>query len=377
MIVASNNNTLLGPEDPSDPGDIVGYTLLVQKCPIKSAISPNTGRAITDTFSTLDCVGFGGVPFRTYAFLGSEGQFVTTTLTSADVDAFVRVFGPDGSRVENDNDPFNAFATDARVNRILPTDGTYIVEVSANVNRGAVNLNTNPPPGFTVRARQCATSAAAPGSVAGAWQTADCELTGGRKFDVYTLTPSAAQRVASVSAPVGGCALGLMAEGPQLPGTGCSADLMEMPIKNLGHYGFMVAAADPASRDTYSAGLALCSATTLGFGATRSGALTDSTCLDGAGAPADWSLLQASPGLVRFNFGPSGKLKGDFPLVPVLTDVAGSTSFSDSFVEDPDDMFLVGPNSNLSLAVLLKIAGATPTDRGTYTLTMDPASFRQ
>lgn len=373
-IVASNNNLLLPPEGADDPGDIVAYTLFVQKCPVKAAISPNTGRAISDTFSSLDCVGFGGVPFRTYAFVGSEGQFVSTTLTSPDVDAFVRVIGPDGSAVENDNDPFNVFATDARANRILPVDGTYFVEVSSNVNRGAVRVNADPPPGFTVRARSCATNAAAAGNVSGAWQATDCELSGGRKFDVFTLSPSAAQRVASIAAPADGCVLGLMAEGPQLPGE-CSTGLAEMPVKNIGHYGFMVAAGDAATRGAYALRVALCSATTLGFGATRTGTLSGSTCVDGAGAPADWSLLQGVTGLVQFNFGLSGRLTGDFPLAPLLTDVSGSVGFSNTFLEDPSDMFALGPNP--SLAVLVKIAGATPADHGTYTLQVDSASFRQ
>jgi pre-peptidase len=365
-IVATNNNVL----QPGDPP--VNYTLYVQKCPARGLLNPSTGRTTTGAFNAFDCFGFGNIPFRTYVFDGMAGQFVTTTVSSKDIDAFVRVFAPDGSRIENDDDPFEAATSDARANRILPVDGRYIVEVSASVGQGAVDIATTPPPAYSVRAQVCSTATVSSGSVSGAFQDSDCELSSGQKFDVYTFAAGARPRAATILPPNNGCALGLFAEGPQTPADACSTDLLEMPLLSNGKYGFVIAAATDTTRGPYVAQVSSCPMTVLGFGDKRTGTLTSSDCTDATGAPADWLWFQAAGDLVQFNSGVSGTVSASFPLAGVFTDAVGSEAVSGDFTDDPDAMVPLGNN----LGALLKITSAAPTANGNYTVSVDPASLR-
>lgn len=368
-IVATNNNALL-PPDPTvlgDTGDIVNYTLYVQKCPVAGALTAGEARA--STFTTIECVGFGGLPFRSYAYTGSAGQFVNVSMTSPDVDAAVRLLGPDGSQIYNDNDLFDSSTTDARLARILPVDGTYFVEVSSSLSSGPVDLSP-PPPGFTVQVQTCPTVPAVPGTVAGAFQDADCELTPGWKYDVYTFAGPAApgQQAVSLLPPTNGCLVGLYAEGVQVPGNGCSADLLEMPTLTSGTYGFIVAANDNTVRGNYAVQFRNCPLSTVNFGDSRNGSLSSNSCSGADGAAADWYLLRGAADVVRFNSGISGTLTPGFP--GLLTDAVGGETFDSVFQDDPDSMLPFGT----SLAALIKVAGPTP---GNYTLSIDPATLRQ
>ena len=188
------------------------FNVFVQKCPVAGLLS--TGTPISRTFSTLDCLGFGGIPFRSYAYNGTAGTFLSATMSSGDLDASIRVIAPDGSQVSNDNDLFDFFTSDARVNLLLPVDGTYLVEVSSSYDQGDPDVTTLPGPGFTVNAITCPTTAVEAGTINGNFQNADCELSPGRKFDVYTFSgpPGAVPtpRVASIQPPANGCVVGLM-----------------------------------------------------------------------------------------------------------------------------------------------------------------------
>jgi hypothetical protein len=368
-IVAANNSALT-PPDPTvqgDEGDIVNYTLFVQKCPAVGALVAGVPRS--STFTMLDCVGFGGLPFRSYALAGTAGQFVSVSMISPDVDAAVRLLGPDGSQIYNDTDLFDPNTTDARVNRILPASGTYFVEVSASPTGGAVDV-TPPLPGFTVQAQTCPTVSAVPGTVSGAFQDADCELTPGRKYDVYTFTVPAVpgQGVASIAPPNNGCIVGLYAEGLETPDSGCSdTDLVELPAVTPGTYGFMVAASDATVRGNYSVQFRNCPLTAMQFGNSRIGSLS-STCTAADGMAADWSLLRGAADLVNFNGGVSGEVIPSFS--GLLTDFSGDSAFIGTFSDGSDTMLPLGRD----LAALIKVAGPTP---GTYTLHIDPASLRQ
>ncbi|MFQ5666838.1 MAG: dockerin type I domain-containing protein [Candidatus Binatia bacterium] len=369
-IVAANNVVLFPPEF-GDPAEEVNYTLFVQKCPVQGLLNPTTGRVLQGEFSTSDCFGFDGIPFETYVFNGTKGQFVTTTVTSPDVDGFVRVFAPDGSRVANDNDPFEPSATNARANRILPMDGRYVVEVSSSPDDGAVTVT--PPLQYLVQAKACPTTPAAPGSVSGMLEDADCGLTAGRRADVYTFQGAASPSVASLLPPSDGCVVGLLAEGTQTPREVCATGVLDMPVRSTGTYGFMVAGKEPTTRGAYGVQFSRCPVTTVGYGSMVSGTLTDTDCADAEGAKADWFFFQEPAGLVQFNFGVFGSVRGGFPLVAALSDEFGSTAVFGSFSEDPAAML----SFDGTLAALLKIAGAMPSDRGSYTLSVDTASVRQ
>lgn len=365
-IVAANNNALQPDDAP------LNYVLLVQKCPVRAALNPNIGLALTDAFSPADCQGFGGFPFHTYGFSGKKGQFVTATMTSTDVDAFVRIFGPDGSVVENDDDLLGPPTSDARASRILPVAGFYVVEVSTSPFAGTIDL-TPPLPGFTVQAQTCPTTAVTPGAISGAFDDADCALADGTKFDVFTYTPGTTPLAASIVPPSSGCVLALSAEGPQLPSTVCSTDMLDLPIVSAGAYGILLAANSADTRGPYNLQLASCPLTPLGFGAVANGTLTAADCQAANGAPADWFLLRAGANLLRFNGGFGGQVDATFPLGGVLTDTAGAAAFTQSFAEPSDTMYPLGTD----LAALLRIAGQAPQDQGSYAVRVNAASFRQ
>jgi hypothetical protein len=368
-IIAANNYGLYSDDEP------LAYTLQVQKCPVRAALTPSsTGVTLDGSFSDTDCVGFGGVPYGTYSFTGTAGDVVSVKMISEDVDAFVRMFGPDGSVVE-DNDDLLASndTTDAQVNRILPAGGTYFVEVSTN--GGADTAPFFSPPAFTIQARTCPAIPAAPGTINGAFADTDCQATDGTPFNVFAFTPAAAPGAASVLPPSNGCLVALLAQGAQTPNSGCSTGAVDFPmVSSTGSYGFIVAANDPDVRGPYTAHLAECPLSLLTFGDVRSGSLASSDCQAAGGAPADWFLVLAPANVVWFNEGVFGTVTASFAPVNVLTDMTGSFAFSGGLLgDDPSSMYSFGSD----LAILLRIAGQTPADQGAYTVSIDPAQLRQ
>lgn len=367
-IVAANDNAL----QPDDPP--INYTLLVQKCPVRGGLNPLTGRQVSGAYSTLECLGSGDIPYRSYAFTGVAGQFVTTTMTSSDVDAFIRVYAPDGSVVENDDDLFQLMTTtDARASRILPVDGTYFVEVSASPD-AVVNIDALPPPAFTLQARLCATTSAVSGQLTGTWEDADCDLGGGSRGDVFTFPAGGTPSVATVSPPANGCVVALLGDGTQVPSDGCSAFPIDFPVLGNKVLGFIVAGEDTSTRGAYAVGFSRCPITTVGFGETRHGVLNGANCADPDGIRADWYLLQGPAGLVNFNSGMTGQIIAGFAVGASISDQAsGGAVLGGFFSEDSDQMLSAGDN----LAAVLRVAGVTPTDRGAYALAVDAASARQ
>jgi len=377
-IIAANNIALLPPdsEDPEDPGEIVEYAMFVQKCGTSGSLTLNA-QPLTGTVDAFTCLGFGGVPFRTYMFDGTAGQFVSAVVTSANFDAFVRIFGPDGSQVANDNDQFQQATSNARVNRILPETGTYLIEVSSSLEQGPIDIGS-PPPLYTVAARSCATQAAAPGQVNGSFDDADCTLSDGRKFDVYTLlrTDVSPVETANILPPPQGCIVSLLVEGPQVPVDLCSSGALDVPMRRTGSYGFMVVGNNPTTRGAYTARVSRCATEVLTFGQVLNGTIDASDCTDAAGSRADWYLVRGPAGVAQFTSnGVFGDLNANFRLAAVLTDLFGSfpASATGGFLDDPDLMLPLGND----LAVILRVAGESPTTTGDYTLRVAPADLRQ
>ena len=91
-------------------------------------------------------MGYGGIPYRSYSYAtGHAGDLLSASVSSDTVDAFVRILGSDGSRVENDTDPFSTDGTDARASRILQPNVIYYVEVSTSLDGGAVDTTARHP----------------------------------------------------------------------------------------------------------------------------------------------------------------------------------------------------------------------------------------
>jgi hypothetical protein len=372
-VVAANDAVLEPPdlEDPRDPGEILSYTLYVQKCPPRAALTP--GVAVSSRFDGFDCFGFGGVPFRTYTLAGAAGQFVTVGLESNDVDAFVRLIGPDGRQVANDDDLFAPSRRDARVSRVLPLTGTYAVEVSSSVEGSAVVIN-GPGPEFTLLATPCATTAASQGFVVGRFDAGDCSLPGGRRFDVYTfgVTAASVPGAAIIVPPSAGCVVGLTPDGAQLPANGCSTSPVVLPLLSTGLAGVIVAAGTPETLGSYGVTMRTCAAGSISTGGVQAGALQDADCTGLTGGVIDWFALRAPARVMRFNDGISGALTASFTPAVVLGDLFGPVSFAGGFVRDPDSMLPLDSD----LAILIGVTGAGGPERGSYTLKVDPASLR-
>lgn len=383
-IVAANNRQVDPTCAPSNPSACLNYTLYLQKCPA-SALLP--GQTITDSFKGFDCVGYGGIPYRTYHFNGTAGQMLSASVTSADVDAFVRILGSDGSQVQNDTDPFATLGTDARASRILPQSGTYFVEVSTNLDAGMIDTTVSPPPGFSVSALTCPAVPTTPGTINGSFGGSSCTLPGGQKFAVYSFTPGTLPGVASIMPPSNGCVLDLTAEGPQTPDQGCSPTVADMPLMSTGVYGFIVAGNDPTVTGAYAVQFNKCPLQSVTFGDVINATLAAGDCAAGNGLPGNWYLVHGPADIVQFNAPFSGSVKAGFPISGVLTDVTGSFGITVDFADDPSPpnpmfQFPLPPSTappppfGGDLAFLLRIAGATAGDGGPYVLQTDPAAFR-
>jgi hypothetical protein len=295
-------------------------------------------------------------------------------MTSSTVDSFVRVFAPDGSVVQNDDDSFHQDSSgDARASRLLPMDGTYFVEASTSPSGPPVDTGAVPPPSFTLRARLCATTPAVSGHLNGTWDDADCDLGGGARGDVFTFPAGSTPAVATLSPPTNGCVLALLADGTQVPAGGCTSSPVDIPVLGSNVYGFIVAGADTSTRGTYTLGFSHCPASSIGFGDRRHGVLDGTNCVDPDGIRADWFLLQAPAGLVNFNLGMTGAINAGFALGALLSDLSDTSLVLGEFNEDPSNMFSVGNN----LAAVLRVTGQAPADTGAYDLSIDAASLRQ
>jgi hypothetical protein len=378
-IVATTANTLSPPDsgDPPDPGDVLPYTMFVQKCPISGTLDTDSGTPVNGSFSVTNCFGFGGAPFRSYAVDGVAGQFITAKMQSTDpkVHPFIRILGPDRSVVENDNDLFSPDEEAARVNRILPVTGRYFVEVSTAVGEVAIDPVEQPP--FTVQARRCnpagVVSGATGGLVNGALQDGDCSLEDGRRFDVVEVAAAGAARVAGLLPPPNTCVLGLLAEGLQVPDAGCRTDVVEIPMLASGTYGFMIAGGNPAIRGAYAADVRTCPLSMLSYGDEANGTLSGSSCAGADGRPNAWYYVSGPAGLVFFNDGMSGLVSGGFPIAGSVVDFLGPLGISGPFSDDPTSMYPLNGN----LGALVKVTGALPTDSGAYNIFVDLAEFRQ
>jgi hypothetical protein len=286
------------------------------------------------------------------------------------IDPFLRLYGPDGSVVANDSDPFDNTSA-ARVNRILPVTGTYFLEVSTAVEVGGPNLSGDTR--FTLSPGRCVTRPVSPGTISGTFDAADCSFANGRRYEVLTLQNAAAANVADLVPGPGTCLVGLPAEGAQVPVDGpCTAGPLDVPMTKAGMYGVIVASA-PAATGPFSVGLRTCALDTLRYGERRQRSLNDGACVGADGRPAHWYLLRDRVAVVRFNDGMAGLVDAGFPTGNLLGDLSGVRPFGSVFSTDPFDMYAL-PDE---LAAVLRVSGAAAGDSGTYVIAVDPAELRQ
>jgi hypothetical protein len=375
-IVAANNYQMYPEDDP------VPYTLHIQKCLSQLLAGP-----VSDTFSGSDCVGYGGIPYRSYGFAtGHAGDLLSARVSSNTVDTFVRILGNDGSRVENDTDPFSTGSTDARASRIVEPNVIYYIEVSTSLDGGAVD--TTDSPDFTLTTQTCPAKPANSATLNGTFGSSSCTLSSGQKFDVYTFTPVSIPSVASVSPPNNGCVLNLLAQGAQTPDSGCSLETSDMPLMSAGRrYGFIIAADDADVTGAYTVQFRqACPLASASFGDVIAGTLSGTDCATADGSPAKWYLVQGPADVVQFNAPVSGTLAADFPFSGALTDIFGVVTITKGFLDDsyppnPFFQFPLAPSTvppppfGGDIGFLVRITGATASDVGSYTLKVDPAWY--
>jgi hypothetical protein len=375
-LIVSNTSPLAppDPEDATDPGDQFSYTMYLQKCLARGGLSLEPGRPLSGTFTVTDCYGFGGVPFRSYAFFGTAGSFVTAHMTGDEVlNPHLRLLGSDGSRVENDADPFDLFDLEspARVSRVLPVTGTYYLEAAGALEQGKVDPADNP--SFVLTGAQCATRSISDGVTAVTLDANDCSLTNGRRYEVLTFAPTTVPAVASLSAGPELCIVGLLADGTQFPSGGCQAGSLDIPMTQAGTYAVMVAGQAASGVTTSSVTLRTCPLGTLGYGMRASLALSETSCIGADNFRSNWHLVRGVESIVRFNQGISGLIDSQFEPRNVQTDIFGPLDIGRVFGTDPVTMFRSGRH----LQALLRVRAASPAERGPYSVAVDFAELRQ
>jgi hypothetical protein len=373
-VVAANRNYLIppDPEDPEDEGEFVAYTLFVQKCPVQGGLNVATGAARADNFTALDCIGSGDVPVRSYAVSLTAGTFVDATMTAASFDSVLSLVGPDGTRFTNDDDPLNAGTRHARLGRIVPLTGTYYLEATAPLDETAAAGGA-----FSLRARTCATTPAAPALVAGSLADADCALDDGRRFDVVTYdAPADASTNPSVAGIVAGdgtCVLAVLPSGPTAAPLACAEAPLEVPVARTGRHAWLVVGASPSARGPYSLDFARCEAEPMAYGSALSGLLQPTDCVDAAGRVGEWFVLREPAGWVRFARGASGTLTTGFASRFSVAGADATAALPPRFAIDTESFYTVGGD----LLAVLRLQGESVASQGAFDLEIDVPDRRE
>mgnify|MGYP005845619601 FL=1 len=373
LLSLGNVSALAAPDSSiGDPGDQFAYRFFLQKCPPAGVLTSDAASPVQSNFRVSDCLGDGLVPMRNYSLAGRAGQLVSVQMVGDDsIDPYLRLWAPDESKAENDNDVFDASGKVARVWRILPADGTYFVEASTSPLAGSFDASaTNR---FTLRAVTCPTRPISPGIVTSVFGPDDCPLPSGQVYEVFTIDhDGAGLAVASFSFGDNVCVIGLLPDGETIPREGCAQNLLELPLVQAGTYGLVVAAEDGSTRDPYSFLYRRCPATAIGYADRRAGTLTSLSCLAADGVRADWYYFSASENLVQFNDGFSGIVESTFRPGGLLTDADGGVAFERTFGSEPSSMLRM-PNGQRG--ALLRVRGVN--GNGPYTIAIDAAIRRQ
>ncbi|GIW45376.1 MAG: hypothetical protein KatS3mg077_2658 [Candidatus Binatia bacterium] len=371
-LLLGNVNPLAPPEPSAgDPGDVVPYSFFLQKCLASGVITPGSGQALQSTFRVTDCFGTGQTPHRVYVVPGQAGQFLMVEMEGdPSVDPGLKLWALDGSVSENAGDPFGNPSV-ARVARLLPADGDYLLEVFSSPDNGEFDpTGTN---SFRVQARTCATQSIGPGLSSFNFSASDCRFASGQPYKVFTWRfDGGPGQVASFSASDGVCLQALLPNGEAIPAYSCALNWLEVPMVAAGNYALIVAASSGELPPSVVVAFRQCAlARTLTFGDLASGSLSSASCQAADGVRADWYWLTAGENLLRFNQGIGGSIESAFRPMIGFTDALGSTERGGIFAGDPPTMLRLAPG-NRSALVRVRSAGSL----GSYVLTVDSAIKR-
>ena len=154
------------------------------------------------------------------------------------------------------------------------------------------------------------------------------------------------------------------------------------------YYGFIIAADDSDVTGAYTAQFSQgCPLASASFGDVITGTLSGADCATADGLPAKWYLVHGPADVVQFNAPLSGTLAADFAFSGALTDISGAATVTGDFADDPYPpnpffQFPLSPSTvppppfGGDIGFLVRITGATSSDVGSYTLEIDPASYR-
>lgn len=374
LLIVANAAPLFPPED-GDEGEEVSYTLFTQRCTSRGTLTLN-GAVRSASFDAFSCRGSGGVPVASYAFEGTSGNFAAASVMGNTFDAFVRIVGPDGAVIQNDNDPFAPGSANAFVGRVMASTGTYFVEASASTAQDAPSLSS--PVAYSVGVRSCPLAVGNTGAVNGSLTAADCTLPNGRRYDVYRFDgPADPQRpdVLSVRVPEGTCAAALLTSGMQVPVDQCATGVFELPLLP-GRSGLIVAGATAGTGGPYVLDVARCGSTLVGFGTSTAGVLSGGDCAAADGLQAQWFFARAPTGLVTFlSNGVLGNASAEFPLDVRLTDSFGAFPAGEGggFADSAELMYSFGSD----LGLLMRIQSASGSDTGVFRVTVNAGERRQ
>ncbi|HUI26058.1 MAG TPA: pre-peptidase C-terminal domain-containing protein [Candidatus Kryptonia bacterium] len=364
-VVAASNEALATQDDST-----VAYQLELQRCPAR----PLAFDSPTQTsFQSTDCRGSDGAHFNSYRLnaTGAPGQFVTVTMQAGDptLDSVLSLVGPNGVRVDNDDDPL-LDTTDARVSQALVPNGVYFLTATSFASSGTIEAD------FALWAQRCRTIPLTGTQANGEFRDEDCSLfldgqTTGPKINVFTLT-TAADQMLSVVPPDVGCALAVTPDGVQGPGPACLTDDFEMPLVGTGTTAVMVVAPDSSTRTTYTFPVTVCPTQLLNFNSpVQPGFISSTDCRDALGNPADSYVFRAPRGLTTFNGGNSGRLVPQFLSGSVSIDDTGTQPIVDEFATQSQDMWPIGTDLVTGLVVRSSTAGGG----GAYEIEIDPPFF--
>ena len=147
MMLGTTASVLLAvvPSNPAQAGD---YNLTLNGAPIYERLDATDDYLVEDN-SYID----------TYTFTGEAGQRIVITMSSQELDSYLILLDPNGNSVAQDDD--SADNLDARIEVVLPVDGTYTVyansygsgaagayTIQANIAAGqplAANIVNSPP----------------------------------------------------------------------------------------------------------------------------------------------------------------------------------------------------------------------------------------
>ncbi|KQS54303.1 peptidase [Brevundimonas sp. Leaf363] len=173
------------------------YTLALADGPApRAAQAVAVGDTVDGSLTAEDGSNDQGLRSDAYRFTGRAGQIVTATLSSDAFDTYLALYGPDdGSTPLAEDDDGAGEGTNSRLSFTLPSDGDYLIEArgfsddaTGDYKLELVETPPPPPPAAVVFGE----------TVQGALTDEDGVDAEGRKFDAYSVTLQAGQRIQAI-----------------------------------------------------------------------------------------------------------------------------------------------------------------------------------